>query len=179
MLTWKAEAQSPEVLSNDVKIKYKSILQHLQSYDTTSIDLQEGEVRGEMSGYFEKDSIKLLQEVYYGDMEKHQTFYCFDRALVFLVIDFTETYNRPIYYDKKMAKENNDSTFFDPAKSNFQETRYYFSKEKLFRYTTVNGKNEETEGSIAPHSNAALDLVKYAHEKEKYLKGFEHHKQKH
>ena len=173
-----ASAQSPEVLSNDVKIKYKAILQRLDKFDTTGIDLQEGEVSGQLTGYYEKDTIKLLHEIYYGEMSQKQTYYCFDKGAVFLAVDVEETFNRPIYYDKKMAKENNDSIFFDPAKSVFAETRYYFSKEKLFRFTTVNKKGEEVEGSIAPNSNAALELVKYAHEREKLLAPYEHHKRK-
>jgi len=67
-----------------------------------------------------------------------EEYYISDGRLIFYFNKIIN-YNRPIYYDKKIAADNGDSEAFDIKKSKIDEARYYFgTNQKLIQIIDKN-----------------------------------------
>lgn len=67
-------------------------------------------------------------------------YYLKNDKLIFVLIQRYE-YNRPFYWDEKMAKENGDSIVFDDSKTKISENRYYFdNSENIIQWIDINKK---------------------------------------
>jgi hypothetical protein len=102
--------------------------------DWTSInkkDLRETTEGGEGVYYYLNKRLEKIVIREYGEMFQQLTeYYLIDNHLSF-VFEKSYKYNRPIYYDTKMMKENNDTEAFDFEKSEIIEDRSYFENGKL------------------------------------------------
>jgi len=77
-----------------------------------------------------KGNLKKMVVNYFGETGQNvEEYYVTDGRLFFC---FTKkiNYNRPIYYDKKMAADNGDNEVFDIKKSKIEETRYYYGTDQ-------------------------------------------------
>jgi len=87
-----------------------------------------------------KGNLRKMVVNYYGETGQNiEEYYVIDGRLFFY---FTKkiNYNRPIYYDKKMAAENGDNEVFDIKKSKIEDTRFYFgTDQKLIQMIDKNG----------------------------------------
>lgn len=128
-------AQSNDSIFNEIKSKYKSVLDNLKSYLIVKFE-NDGESTegGEGEAYYEGNKIRLIQQTWYGETGKRTTGYYFDEEKLFFVLDSKYKYNRPIYWDAEQAKESNDKETFDPKKTTINEDRYYISNDKLIRW---------------------------------------------
>ena len=126
-------AQKNDSLIKNIRLEYAQIKENLDSYDTTMIQIwNESTQGGQAIGYYDKGELKLIEVVWLGETGKHQIEYYFiDEKLIF-AFDQYFTYNRPINWDEKKAKEDGDDEVFDPGKTTVKEDRYYFKDEKLF-----------------------------------------------
>ncbi len=101
---------------------------------------------GEAIAYYNKGNLKLIIATGFGETEKRKIECYFDGDKLFFAFNKNYKYNRPIYYDEKEAKENND-TAFNPQKTNIQQDRYYFNNRKLICWINnkkiVNTKSPE------------------------------------
>jgi hypothetical protein len=61
---------------------------------------------------------QLIEEYY---IMEGRLFFCFTKQI---------NYNRPIYYDKKMAADDGDNEAYDSKKNKIEETRYYFDTDQ-------------------------------------------------
>lgn len=100
----------------------------------TSIDkkeLWETTEGSEAHFYYKTGTLEKIITRDFGEMfQKLTEFYLLDNKLSF-VFEKSFQYNRPIYYDSTMMKENNDTEVFDFEKSEIFEDRSYFINGKL------------------------------------------------
>jgi len=117
----------------DIRSKYTEIRTNLSSYDTTMLEIwDESAEGGQCTAYYDKGQLKLIVVMLFGEMGKKETEYYFNDEKLIFAFDINFDYNRPIYWDEKMAKENGDTEAFDSKKTTVKENRYYFNNDKLF-----------------------------------------------
>ncbi|MGG5210264.1 hypothetical protein ACQWU4_15180 [Chryseobacterium sp. MIQD13] len=86
---------------------------------------------GEAVFYKKNGRLEKVTARLYGEMGQVLTeYYLLDGHLSF-VFEKIYKYNRPLFYDVKAMKENNDTEAFDFKKSETEENRNYFEKGKL------------------------------------------------
>lgn len=128
-------AQSQDLTIKDIREKYKNIRDNLTSYTLTNIEiLDESAEGGEGKAYFDKNDIKLIEVVWYGETGKRVLEYYFDNDSLFFAFEQLFEYNAPMYIDKETAKYEGVDDYFDPDKTTIVENRYYFGNEVLIRW---------------------------------------------
>lgn len=86
---------------------------------------------GEAVFYEQKGRLEKVTARLYGEMGQVLTEYYLLNGKLSFVFEKIYTYNRPMFYDIKAMKENNDTEAFDFEKSEIEENRNYFEKGKL------------------------------------------------
>ncbi|HCA06991.1 hypothetical protein [Chryseobacterium sp.] len=86
---------------------------------------------GEAVFYEQKGRLEKVTARLYGEMGQVLTEYYLLNGKLSFVFEKIYTYNRPMFYDTKAMKENNDTEAFDFEKSEIEENRNYFEKGKL------------------------------------------------
>lgn len=86
---------------------------------------------GEAVFYEQKGRLEKITARLYGEMGQVLTEYYLLNGKLSFVFEKIYTYNRPLFYDVKAMKENNDTEAFDFEKSEIEENRNYFEKGKL------------------------------------------------
>ena len=100
---------------------------------------------GTATFYSKNDAVLLIEKVEYGETFRTEKDYYFDDKSGDLIY-MTERhyrYNRPIYYDEKAAKENNDTEAFDESSSTILTYHNYFENGKLFYRVNKNNEPEK------------------------------------
>jgi hypothetical protein len=90
---------------------------------------------GEAVFYEQKGHLEKITARLYGEMGQVLTEYYLLNGNLSFVFEKIYTYNRPLFYDLKAMKENNDTEAFDFKKSEIEENRGYFEKGKLVHVT--------------------------------------------
>jgi hypothetical protein len=86
---------------------------------------------GEATFYYQKKRLEKIIARHYGEMGQLLIeYYLFNGKLSF-AFEKEYRYNRPLFYDVKVMKENNDTEAFDFKKSEITEARYYFLNARL------------------------------------------------
>jgi hypothetical protein len=135
-------AQSHDSAIKEIRTKYKYIRNNLNSFSLTKTDIwNESTEGGEGKAYFDKNDLKLIEIILYGETGKRIIEYYFDDEKLFFAFEQLFKYNAPIYLDKKRAKEEGYDVYFDPDKTTVNENRYYFENEILIQWLD-NNKNE-------------------------------------
>lgn len=94
---------------------------------------------GEATFYY---TDKLLEKViarHYGEMGQVLIEYYLLNGELSFVFEKEYRYNRPLFYDAKAMKENNDTEAFDLKKSKIIMTRNYFEKGNIILINTTTG----------------------------------------
>ncbi|WP_083997462.1 hypothetical protein [Chryseobacterium angstadtii] len=91
---------------------------------------------GEATFYENKGHLEKMTARLYGEMGQVLTEYYLLNGKLSFVFEKIYTYNRPLFYNEKAMKENNDTEAFDFEKSEIEENRNYFEKGKLIH--TIN-----------------------------------------
>ncbi|NML64451.1 hypothetical protein HHL22_04455 [Hymenobacter sp. RP-2-7] len=118
-----------------IQTQYQRISSNRATYKTRSISLDgESGEGGQGTAYYEGKEMKLLAVVHYEEMGKREAHYYYHNGQVFFALSSLYRYNRPIYYDKKTARNNGDPEAFDLKKAELTENRYYFQNGKLIRW---------------------------------------------
>ncbi|MCT2560897.1 hypothetical protein [Chryseobacterium herbae] len=86
---------------------------------------------GEAVFYEQKGRLEKITERLFGETGQMLTEYYLLNGKLSFVFEKIYKYNRPLYYDVKAMKENNDTEAFDFEKSEIEENRGYFEKGKL------------------------------------------------
>ncbi|SIS32749.1 hypothetical protein SAMN05421639_102362 [Chryseobacterium shigense] len=86
---------------------------------------------GEAVFYEQKGRLEKITARLYGEMGQVLTEYYLLNGHLSFVFEKVYTYNRPLFYDVKVMKENHDTEAFDFKKSEIEENRNYFEKGKL------------------------------------------------
>lgn len=98
------------------------------SIDTVDIDTGEG---GEAIFYYQNGRLEKIEAYILGETFQSQTDYYLKEGTLSFVFERMKRYNRPIYYDSAVMKQQHDTEVFDSKKSTIIETRTYFEKDKL------------------------------------------------
>ena len=153
-------AQDKDSLVKDIRAKYSEIRANLNSYDTTMIEIwDESAEGGEAIVYYESGKLKLIEVIWLGETGKNQIEYYFNDGKLIFAFDQNFDYNRPMYLDKKVAKENGENEVFDPKKTTVKEDRYYFNNEKLFLWLD----NDKEEQDLTKGTNSIVGQGLIAH----------------
>lgn len=95
---------------------------------------------GEAVFYEQKGKLEKITARLYGEMgQVFIEYYLLDGKLSF-VFEKNYHYNRPLYYNEKAMKENNDTEAFDFKKSKITENRNYFEKGNLIHIINTEGR---------------------------------------
>ncbi|PWN66516.1 hypothetical protein [Chryseobacterium oncorhynchi] len=86
---------------------------------------------GEATYYYKNKSLEKIMARHYGEMGQVLIEYYLLNGKLSFVFEKDYKYNRPLFYDVKAMKENNDTEAFDFEKSEIMETRNYFEKRNL------------------------------------------------
>lgn len=153
-------AQNKDSLIKKIRVHYIQIRENLGSYDTTIIQiLRESTEGGQATGYYDNVELKLIEVVWLGETGKHQIEYYINDGKLIFAFDQYFDYNRPIYWDKKTAKENGDDEVFDTTKTKVKGDRYYFDNEKLFLWLD----NDKKEQDLTMGTNSIVGQGLIAH----------------
>lgn len=119
-----------DILQN-IRQKYAAINANIKTYSMVEMDPPESSAEGgSLTGYFAKDTVKLIVEMYYGETGKKRTESYFDKGRIIFIHSTLHHYNNPPI----------TSPDFDPADSWIEEERFYFDKDKMVRWIDT-GKN--------------------------------------
>ncbi len=94
-------------------------------------DLFESAEGGEVKYYYQKNKLEKIITRIFGESGQTLTEYYLLNGQLSFVYEKNYKYNRPLYYDTKAMKENNDTEAFDFDKSEITENRGYFVNGKL------------------------------------------------
>lgn len=94
-------------------------------------DLFESTEGGEAKYYYQKNKLEKIITRIFGESGQILTEYYLLNGQLSFVYEKNYKYNRPLYYDTKAMKENNDTEAFDFDKSEITENRSYFVNGKL------------------------------------------------
>lgn len=86
---------------------------------------------GEATFYFKNNRLEKVLARHYGETGQILIEYYLLNGHLSFVFEKDYQYNRPLFYDAKAMKENNDTEAFDLKKSEITETRNYFEKGNL------------------------------------------------
>jgi rubrerythrin len=133
-------AQSQKENLAEIRTLYSQIQEEKATYDTAKVDIwDESTEGGKIVKYYKNGKLKLVEKKIFGEMYKETTEFYFDNDQLFFSFVKSIKYNRPIYWDKKMAEEVGENEVFDIRKSIIEENRYYFKDQELFLWI---GKNK-------------------------------------
>ncbi|WP_276877092.1 hypothetical protein [Chryseobacterium joostei] len=86
---------------------------------------------GEATYYYKNKRLEKIMARHYGEMGQVLIEYYLLNGNLSFVFEKDYKYNRPLFYNVKAMKENNDTEVFDFEKSEIIETRNYFEKGNL------------------------------------------------
>lgn len=86
---------------------------------------------GEAAYYYKNNRLEKVIVRHYGETRQALIEYYLLNGKLSFVFEKDYHYNRPLFYDAKMMKENNDTEAFDFNKSEITETRNYFENGSL------------------------------------------------
>jgi len=132
-----------EIQSIDKKVKKINADSTLYSRSSQELDI--GGEGGKATFYSKEDTVVLVEKTEYGETFRTEKSYYFDDISGELIYmeERQYRYNRPIYYDAKTARENNDTEAFDERRSVVTTYFHYFEKGRLFYRSNENGKPED------------------------------------
>ena len=121
-------------------------IEAFHNYDNVMwIDIETNGEGGKAGLHFTNDDVWFINKVEYGETFRTEMEYYFDEKNGNLIY-MTERhyrYNRPMYYDEKVAKENNDTETFDESRSTIITHHNYFENGKLFYRINYNNEPEK------------------------------------
>lgn len=112
---------------------------------------------GEAAFYYTDKGLDKVIARYYGEMGQELIEYYLLNGQLSFVFEKEYRYNRPLFYDAKAMKENNDTEAFDLRKSKITMTRNYFENGNIILISNNAGHG----------SGISMD---YANEQEKKIK---------
>jgi hypothetical protein len=95
---------------------------------------------GEATFYYTDKGMEKVIARHYGEMgQKLTEYYLLNEQLSF-VFEKEHRYNRPLFYDAKAMKENNDTEAFDLKKSEITMIRNYFENGNIILINATTGR---------------------------------------
>lgn len=95
---------------------------------------------GEATFYYTDKGLQKVIAKHYGEIGQKLTEYYLLNGQLSFVFEKEYKYNRPLFYDAKAMKENNDTEAFDLKKSKIIMTRNYFENGNIIMITSTTGR---------------------------------------
>ncbi|MDJ1500254.1 hypothetical protein [Xanthocytophaga agilis] len=152
-----AKAQNQEIRIKEIRQKYTLIHQQLFVLDTVQKDLEGSSEGGSVTGFYKSGKLLAMKATYYGETGYVTTEYYLENGNSFFILRQEHRYNRPMYYDKKAAQENNDPEAFDSQKTTVKEDRFYMHNQILIRW--INSSSVQVVQSSSEYKYKAQELL--------------------
>jgi hypothetical protein len=161
-------AQTDSQAISDIQDVYKTTCANIKSYEIKKTDIWDESTEGGMlTAFFDKEELRLMELILAGETGRRKIDYYFDKGRLCFVLDTDYRYNRPIYWDAKMAKSMGDTVAFDQKKTKVYEDRFYFQNDKLIKRIKPKDLNREIpyytdpEKEIIAYSDKMIKRIKY------------------
>ncbi|WP_045502138.1 hypothetical protein [Chryseobacterium sp. StRB126] len=112
---------------------------------------------GEATYYYKNKRLEKIMARHYGEMGQVLIEYYLLNGKVSFVFVKDYEYNRPLFYDAKVMKENNDTEVFDFGKSEITETRNYFEKGTLIHIVNSQDCGAPFSGSYMAEEEKSIE----------------------
>ncbi|CAI8890207.1 hypothetical protein [Chryseobacterium sp. IT-36CA2] len=96
--------------------------------------------RGEAAFYYTDKGLEKVIARHYGEMGQMLVEYYLMNGQLSFVFEKEYRYNRPLFYDTKAMKDNNDTEAFDFKKSEVITTRNYFENGNIIMINNTTGR---------------------------------------
>ena len=133
-----AQSNAQVLIESEFELIQTNLGTYKKVISETNLKSTEG---NEIIAFYSCDKLKLIRTTGFGETGKIITDFYFKNEKLIFVLDQRFEYNRPIYWDEKIAKENSDNEIYDPNKTKINTDKYYFEKEILFLWLD-NDKNK-------------------------------------
>ena len=141
-----------------IENKCAEIRSHLNTNDTKKIDIKnESTEGGQATAYYNKGELQLIEVEWFGETGRKSIDYYFNGVTLIFASKKEFTYNRPIYWDKKKAKEMDDNEIHDPKKTRMEENSYYFEEKKLLRWLNNNKKSVPLDLEVTEYAQGLIE----------------------
>ncbi|WP_196888583.1 hypothetical protein [Aureivirga sp. CE67] len=147
-------SQNNNALIKSIDSIYTEINYNLKSNNSNFIQIENSSNTddSQKTAVFKNKKLKLLRVEWFGETGKSQIEYYFENTNLIFAIKHQYKYNRPIYWDKKTALENEDIETYDTDKTKVKVDKYYFHNEKLFLWLD----NEKLEQDLTLEMNKLI-----------------------
>jgi len=153
----------------EIRTKCQKINQNIKTFSKKEKeDDDSSEEGGSVIAFYKDHKLQLITAEYFGETGKWKDEYYFDNGNLVFVIKNQFEYNRPIYWDKKMAKENDDTAYFDNKKTTKKTDKFYLDGDKVILW--INNKNKEEQNNSAVFIKQESDVKKEGKRLEKLMK---------
>jgi len=119
----------------DIQKTSAEINKKLKKYTVKHTDDLTTRDGGSITGYYRDDEAKKIYTEHFADNGRTFSEYYFDDGLMIQIVKQEFTYNRPRSYTEEKARKDNDSEWYDDKKTKMEIYHYYFSKNKLIKWT--------------------------------------------
>ncbi len=160
--------QKQENVLAGIKEKQEKINNTLNKYTVRQVDDLISKERGVITGYFRDEEAKKVSTQHFGTGKRSYIDYYFDDGMLILVESHDFVYNRPNTYTEEVAVAKGDSVWYDDKKTVLETNYYYFSDNKLIKWTGPSEKDvpvnianfSQKEPEIIAHALLALKQLK-------------------
>ncbi len=119
----------------DIKKKTDEVNKNLKDYKQKRADDLTTSAKGTITGYYREEEVKKIVSERYTNQDRTFSEYYFDDGMLIGIVKQDFSYNRPVSYTEEDAKANNDSEWYDDKKTRLEINYFYFSKNKLIKWT--------------------------------------------
>ncbi len=127
--------KKPEDTIASINKKHEKINSKLPDYKFVQVDDIVSKEQGKIGGYFRDEEAKKIKTEYFGEKSRSFTEYYFDDGMLIYVESQDFIYNLPNTYTEEKARAAGDSVWYDDTKTTMEINRYYFSENKLIKWT--------------------------------------------
>lgn len=118
-----------------IREKREEINANLKNYITRQVDDIVSKDRGIIQGYYRDKEAKKISTQHFGREKRNFVEYYFDDGMLIYVVSQDFLYNKPNDYTEEVAAMKNDSVWYDDSKTRLEINKYYFSDNKLIKWT--------------------------------------------
>ncbi len=107
----------------------------LKEYTMRQVDDIVSPENGAITGYYRDDEVRKILTQHFGEKSRNFISYYFDDGMLIFVESRDYIYNLPTTYTEEVAKSMGDSMWYDDSKTMLDINKYYFSENKLIKWT--------------------------------------------
>ncbi len=133
----------------EIRKKCQRINQNIQTYNKKEKkDNTKSTDGGIIKGYYKNKQLQLISAEYFGESGKIKTDYYFNNGMLIQAVKTEFNYNRPYYYNEKMARENKDTVWHDDKKTINNTNTFYFVNSQLVLWIKDNNQQERRDRTV-------------------------------